>query len=1401
MIDKKEIQVFVSCPSDVECEKDLIIKACDSLTESMQNFCKFSFRVREWRSIIGQLGIRPQSQINERISNYDIFIGIFWMRFGTPTGMLNPETGKEYESGTEEEFHIAFNNWEQKKVPSMFLFFRDPKSPASTSEIQQLLKVSEFKDKQKQRGWVNPYRDELDFYGKIYTLLNKTLHEFSSSEKAEVKASIAEKQHVHISKSKVELIVGYVSRSLLHYSFFHKKKENQLLDTKTENLNELINIQRRLIILGDAGSGKSTELRNLAYELSKEDSIYIPIFQQLNSYTTEQGLENYLPDFWKEIPQQSLVIIWDGLDEIQPHNFNTTVRQLKNFSEKYNDIRIVVSSRTNFYELPTLTSSGTLDNFEPYFIKDMSLFEIRNYFLLHHNSQYADKFIKDAFKENLDDLIKKPFFLMLLEKIYTERSSFSMDRSELYEMFIESRISFDAAHYINTYNIRERKQEILFVLEKVALGMEILAKNVISEDELLQLISSNDFALLKFTTAYKKQSGSEWYWEFEHQNIQEYLAARVLSRQSFSIMVKLISFEPTYNKVIPSWVNTLTFLFSILKGNDSNLHHLTKWLLENDKEIIVKFEREKIPLDIRKSIFTGIFNYYKFHDLWINSNKFSDSQLARFGQSSDSIEFILEEINSADNTKVVKLNAARLAGSFVLNDSLIKGKIEIALLRQIKQNTDDPDYVHNLIYTLKDAELTSKPVIDLIVNLFSENVNQYLRGAIYSILLDSGFVGEYPDFLIKGLQIVNTHGPERGPSTYFNESFNLSECIKAIKNSEAIIKIFPQVILTYEHSYLSDKVEVITALTRNAINAYAEDNSIFELFYSWYMQKMTDYDWRNTGHLILFFTETNTRHKAFLRTWCNSQLEVNLRFMATAALIGEEEIDYFSNEYNNRELTKTDIQKFYNELIWLRNSIANQFEEKIRKSTGYVISKPEYVDFESQNRMRTQADFDILFDVDKFRQEVLRVFDEEEKLVLTFDDLFEVKKINNKRYGLEEHYSGVAIQLLRNFCEKDSIDRVTIVNWFSKDNKRDAYLKHLIWQMLYNDNKLIVSDKQKTTLEQWTNEYINSVNFRTAITICEGNTSFNWFAIYVWFYYRKFDFDLPKEILLDMISFYYYEENQPVSIDFIIKKLNKNDVDARIEANIKEGINDEYLLKWHVEYILNNHLLVLYPIIVNEIRSSTRDKHTRKDILDIYWEKTKDIETMNKLLLADDKTLRWSVVKRVFESYNLEFLEAYLINVLRNDNSEKEQVHAAEYLIKLQNLEGLDFYTNYILNDRDLSNLARQVPLHSLNTIDAIPYLIRLLELSYTKPIVLDHFENLNSIVLGSFVAIGLASESNLEKIKSVLMDFMMTNKGQFPHANKLIHSIERMEAQFYLSKAQSFNVKQARDKIRLIAF
>lgn len=134
----QRIRVFVASPGDVQQERQELHRVVEEINRTSGGSKGFVLEVVKWETHARPAAGRAQGVINQQIGSYDIFIGIMWKRFGTPTG----EAG----SGTEEEFQSAYQAWKETEAPRIMFYFNEaPFYTSSPEEAEQLLKVQRFK--------------------------------------------------------------------------------------------------------------------------------------------------------------------------------------------------------------------------------------------------------------------------------------------------------------------------------------------------------------------------------------------------------------------------------------------------------------------------------------------------------------------------------------------------------------------------------------------------------------------------------------------------------------------------------------------------------------------------------------------------------------------------------------------------------------------------------------------------------------------------------------------------------------------------------------------------------------------------------------------------------------------------------------------------------------------------------------------------------------------------------------------------------------------------------------------------------------------------------------------------------------------------------------------------------
>ncbi|GAA4790140.1 nucleotide-binding protein [Lysobacter hankyongensis] len=152
----RQLRLFVASPGDVKYERDSLRHVVEELNTTVGAFKQMTFELVRWETHCNPGLGRAQGLINDQIGKYDIFLGVMWRRFGTPTGLA--------ESGTEEEFRRALELWQRdKEIQVLFYFSQAPFAPRTQLELDQCGKVLRFRSELESLGLVWEYGNSKDF--------------------------------------------------------------------------------------------------------------------------------------------------------------------------------------------------------------------------------------------------------------------------------------------------------------------------------------------------------------------------------------------------------------------------------------------------------------------------------------------------------------------------------------------------------------------------------------------------------------------------------------------------------------------------------------------------------------------------------------------------------------------------------------------------------------------------------------------------------------------------------------------------------------------------------------------------------------------------------------------------------------------------------------------------------------------------------------------------------------------------------------------------------------------------------------------------------------------------------------------------------------------------------------
>jgi hypothetical protein len=173
MRDERVVVVFVASPSDLEPERNRLEEVIRELNVTWSRKSGVRFDLVRWETH-GYPGVGKDAQdvLNNQLPNdYDIFVGMMWGKFGTPTGRAG--------SGTEEEYIRAFerSRMGSDRVKVMF-YFKNAPLPPDSIDPRQLEKVQNFKRSLGAEGTLHWSFDSLDAFERFIRIhLSRLLQE------------------------------------------------------------------------------------------------------------------------------------------------------------------------------------------------------------------------------------------------------------------------------------------------------------------------------------------------------------------------------------------------------------------------------------------------------------------------------------------------------------------------------------------------------------------------------------------------------------------------------------------------------------------------------------------------------------------------------------------------------------------------------------------------------------------------------------------------------------------------------------------------------------------------------------------------------------------------------------------------------------------------------------------------------------------------------------------------------------------------------------------------------------------------------------------------------------------------------------------------------------------------
>lgn len=918
------------------------------------------------------------------------------------------------------------------------------------------------------------------------------------------------------------------------WALFKDLQESFYLSLQTENMLDVCLREKCVVLLGEAGSGKSIALQQLVAMAG--DTEYYPIFYSLSNYTNS-SIEQLVQGFYPNLDEKKLFLIFDAYDEIEEKNQKGFARNLSDFVSTHADTIVVVSSRNNFYKFSDNEGNGSsFLMFKEYGIVPISKTDLDQH--ISKNDIEPEPFWREIYKNQLYDLANTPFYFSELLKIY-KRNDCLPEKYKLMQEIISNRFQKDCNKYSRTEDVEDNELEIFVCLEQLAFAIQCMKAIKISNIQFQTLFTdSRKRRLIKYSGVFSKDSRNDW--KFEHNNFREYLAAKYINNFDIQEIQKIICDKN--GKILNSWVNVVSFLIMIRDKED-----LLDLLMEKDDEMIVRFENNRVDESTRTDIVIKILDGFATKSVWLSRGFNSADILAKFGQSEMLCDYLMEQISSPINFRA-QYNALSVLSEFTeLHER--EGEITRVLFDALLSSSVREYEKAKILETICSLNLQNEEITLYVTSLFDEKIKTDYRLGILKYLHRSELYEHYIDLFINE---YNT------PGRHFDDNYRLRResldvFVKA-KSNEAIGKLI-SAISKHRHPYSYEK-DAYSVVFSNAIESYNSGNkALFDLVFSEIVNTEHYLD-EFTRDCFTFFEKTNTKITAFMKL---AELDPQIENYQYIYLMEELADDSCYELLLNKYLNHPNIYEKLVVTLMIRldetDDMYHKYKETLLQNGVAVPERKPFFDRSKAMKDGRQYYFDILFEKEKYCELVEKMVTQVGNKAITFSEL---KELDYHPVNYHDHTNSTEeyalLQLYHSIEGKDDsivLDTICgISNW-------TFFVMSEALHLLKCEKDLACSEEQRSFIKQYCDEQLQMIDFKGDIHENEkGTLSYTYRIQHFIFFSEHFGFEYEKDLYLNLLyipPLFFETKDNTDYFDipaFISNNLSKGEIKSRIKDNL-----------------------------------------------------------------------------------------------------------------------------------------------------------------------------------------------------------------------------------------------------------
>lgn len=1163
-----------------------------------------------------------------------------------------------------------------------------------------------------------------------------------------------------------------------------------------DNLEDQLLKNRHLALIGWGQTGKSTALRHLASTMSDanhEDHVF---FIHLDDYT-DKDIKELIPRI-DERPVEKLLVILDGLDEVLQQYYGTAVAKIKAFVREYPLVRTVVSCRENFYAIYADQSElNTLPHFLSLRLQDLDDQTIDDYL---NSIEHFDlsNFVSKLKEEELQDLVKIPFYLIKFATEFHQSGKLIKGKSALFdELFNKSAI--EAAKKQSAKDVNTVVPIVKAALERLAFIMEVQGKNFFTREDLNKIVDGQTAELIQEAgTIIYGNAQNDGQWRFIHHHMQEYLAAKVLARQTPNFVKDTITRDPAHAILRPSWAHAISFLIGILDPQNQLRQEIVDLLVSNEPGLLMQFEPENITIDIRHAIFKKLMESAVIQDKRLHRSKFEPLKLARFSQTEDNIKYAIDLLN-APKSGVQLSNILEVAAFYRMQTF---PALKPALRKAIEQHlTHSEEFTRYLairaliqLFRLKENEY------QVLFDQFQSSLNSYIRYIIFHSIWQQGYTEKYLGYALSQIRLImseeksdlghsTSHSTRLGNETY--ELLNIIRSVETEAGAIEMVKHWTNNLALY--SYTISFREFRTQLFKLAKKL--QSVSIFGQVLGTVLTNIRSFAGNHSFAEIAEYIISTGRASEGVKSIYQSASSVGWEhFILIAELLDQQGFEFLEQQVIDQKMTSGQAQMFQRQVDEKAQEWQTKWNDVVSKH--FQIPPQVFIYHKAEHEQETLRKTNALFDKATFKNEVHSLYAAVGKDPIKYDDLHALDpkdRINYHVYywvfkNLERKFDFMGEYNLAEVLS--DIDLISEISWMSR-----------IYLFLKEQKDVKLNEAQLKILKDWVNNQMEKLNFKNSYGFMsdEGGVEPELDPMIITsFLLRRFDMkSYAKEKYLDMLSTHRYNDLETDIFEFVLSTTKVDDVTERVFENLAEGSLKYQVLQNHINYLLAYELKdgadLLIPYLANQ------DTYEWPSVLSAFRKLGGDVRKLQGLLDRLNGYVQSSLIN-TFKETEPDYIKNWLSNKIGTPITPEQMLRYAKQLIWLQDRDGLQIYYNLIQSQGLVpDSSAPGNPLYAVRDLSLLDLALEIYQFAYEGNYINDPFSDLKAIatqMLNSLAFSGNNFQSFKLSFEAFINDKTAEEAPDPDKRHELLYQakywLEGVEHQYYLRDEKPIELLEA---------